>query len=76
MAFSLDEITPDIRDETVLEAEAICLGELQASDDHVNGQVYRYEIRNQHGECLDRRRDLYGEDHARHIAQTAFKRHL
>lgn len=76
LAFGLDEITPEIRDDTVIEAQALCLGELQATDDFVNGQVYRYRIMNARGECLDRRRDLYGEDHARHIAQTAFDRHL
>lgn len=76
LAFNLKEITPDIRDETVMEAEAICLGELQATDDYVNRQVYRYEIRNTAGDSLERKRDLYGEDHARHIAQTAFDRHL
>ena len=76
IAFNLDEITPEIRDETVMEAEAICLGELQAIDDYINGQVYRYVIRNARRECLEARSDLYGEDHARHIAQTAFDRHL
>ena len=77
MAFNLDEITPEIRDETVMEAQAICLGELQATDDFVNGQVYRYTIVNDRMANASRsRRDLYGEDHARHIAQTAFDRHL
>ena len=76
LAFGLDEITPATRDDTVIEAQALCLGELQATDDYINGQVYRFAIRNKRGECLETRRDLYGEDHARHIAQTAFDQHL
>lgn len=76
LSFGLDEITPAIRDDTMEEAEAVCLGELQAYDDFINGQVYRFEIRNARGACLETRRDLYGEDHARHIAQIAFDQHL
>ncbi len=76
MAFGLDEITPAILDDTMEEAEAVCLGELQAYDDFISGNVYRYEIMNARGDCLEKRRDLYGEEHARHIAQTAFDQHL
>ena len=76
LAFGLDAITPEILGDTVEEAEAVCLGELQAYDDFISGQVFRYEIMNARGECVEKRRDLYGEDHARHIATTAFDQHL
>lgn len=74
--FGLDEITDDIRDETLEEAENVCLGELQAYDEFVSGDVYRYEIMDGRGGSLEKRRDLYGEEYARHIAQEAFDRHL
>ncbi len=76
IAFGLSEITDDIRDETLEEAENVCLGELQAYDDFVRGQVYRYEIVDRQGRTMEKRRDLYGEDYARHIAQEAFDRVL
>ncbi len=76
LAFGLDAITTAILDDTMEEAEATCLGELQAYDDFVSGQVFRYEIMNARGECIEKRRDLYGDEHARHIALTSFDRHL
>ena len=44
LRFGLDAITPEIRDEVMADAEAHCLGELQALDDYVQGEVYRYAI--------------------------------
>ena len=76
LRFGLDAITPEIRDEVMADAEAQCLGELQALDDYVQGAVYRYAIVDRRGEVLETGRDLYGEDHARHVAKEAFERHL
>lgn len=76
MEFGLDAITPAIRDEVVIEARMRCLGELQAHEDYVLGEVYRYEVRDRTGRLLEARRDLYGEGHARHLAQEAFEHHL
>ena len=76
LQFGLDEITPQILDDVTEEAEALCLGELQASEDFLNGDVYRFEIMNARGECIKKRRDLYGEDYARHIAQEVFAQYL
>ena len=76
IAFGLDKITPEILDDTMEEAEAVCLGELQAWDDFINGEVYRFEIRNRRGEIVETGRDLYGEEYARHVAQTAFDQHM
>ena len=76
LRFGLDVIAPEIRDEVMMDAEAECLGELQAMDDYVQGEVYRYTIVDQRLEVIERGRDLYGEDHARHVAKTAFDAHL
>ena len=76
LSFGLDEITRAIRDDVMEEAEAVCLGELQAYDDFICGNVFRFEILNARRDCLEARRDLYGEEHARHIAQVAFDQHL
>ena len=76
LRFGLDVITPEIRDEVMMDAEAECLGELQAVDDYVQGEVYRYTIVDRRLEVIERGRDLYGEDHARHVARTAFEAHL
>ena len=76
LELGLDKITADIRDETMADAEARCLGELQACDDFVQGEVYRYAITDRRGEVVETGRDLYGEDHARHVAREAFDQHL
>ena len=76
LRFGLDAITPEIRDEVMADAEAHCLGELQALDDYTQGEVYRYAIVDRRGEVVEVGRDLYGEDHARHVAKEAFERHL
>ena len=76
MRFGLDVITPDIHDEVMADAEAQCLGELQALDDYVQGEVYRYAIVDRRGEVVETGRDLYGEDHARHVAREVFDQHL
>jgi hypothetical protein len=74
--FGLECIDAEIRDDTMEEAENICLGELQAYDEFVSGEVYRYEIVDRRGETVETRRDLYGEEYARHLAQQAFDRHM
>ena len=76
LEFGLDAITPDIRGEVMEDAEARCLGELQAYDDFVRGEVYRYAVVDRRGVVLETGRDLYGEDYARHVAREAFERHL
>ena len=76
IAFGLDMITPEIRDETLMEAENICLSELQDYEHFVDGEVYSFEITNRRGERVEQVRDLYGEGYARHVAQEAFNRHL
>ena len=76
LQFGLDEIVPEIIDDIREEAEALCLGELQAYDDFVCGNVYHFEIMNARRECIGKQRDLYGEDYARHIAQETFDRYL
>ena len=76
LRYGLDAITPEIRDEVMMDAEAQCLGELQALDDFTQGEVYRYAIVDRRGEVLETGRDLYGEDLARHVAKEAFERHL
>ena len=76
LVLGLDAITPEIRDEVMLDIEARCLGELQALDDFVLGEVYRYAIVDRQGAVVETGRDLYGEDHARHVAKAAFERHL
>lgn len=74
--FGLDRLTAAIRDEVIAEAEALCLGELQALDDYTQGEVYRFSILDRNGEVLEIGRDLYGEDLARHMASQAFEAHL
>ena len=69
----LDGIAPAIREDVMAEAEAICLGELQALEDYVRGEVYRFSILDRDGAVLETGRDLYGEDLARHVAETAFE---
>ncbi|WP_375262498.1 hypothetical protein [Palleronia sp.] len=76
IAFGLDMITADIRDETIMEAETVCLSELQDYEHFVDGDVCHFEIKNRRGECVEKVRDLYGEGFARHVAQEAFNRHL
>ena len=76
LRFGLDAITPDIRDEVMMDAEAECLGELQAYDDYVQGEVYRFAIVDRHGEVVETRRDLYGEEFARHVGKEVFDQHL
>ena len=76
LRFGLDAITPEIRDEVMADAEMLCLGELQALDDFTQGAVYRYAIVDRRGEVLETGRDLYGEDHARHVAREVFDQHL
>ena len=76
LRFGLDAITPEICDEVMMDAEAQCLGELQALDDYVQGEVYRYAIVDRRGEVLETGRDLYGEDLARHVAREVFDQHL
>lgn len=76
LRFGLDAIAPEIRDEVMADAEAECLGELQALDDYVRGEVYRYAIVDRRGDVVEARRDLYGQDLARHVAREAFERHL
>ena len=76
MELGLDKITVDIRDETMADVEARCLGELQAYDDYVQGEVYRYAITDRRGNVIETGRDLYGEDYARHVAKEMFDAHL
>ena len=76
MTFGLDKITEENLDDTLEEADTLCLTELQDYEHFVDGDVYRYEISNKRGECLETARDLYGEGFARHAAQAAFDRHL
>ena len=76
LVLGLDAITPEIRDEVMEDVEARCLGELQALDDFVQGEVYRFAIVDRTGAVVETGRDLYGEDHARHVAKAAFERHL
>lgn len=76
IAFGLDKITEENLDDTLEEADTLCLTELQDYEHFVDGDVYRYEIVDKRGECIETARDLYGEGFARHAAQDAFDRHL
>lgn len=72
----LEAIGPGNRARVMEDAEYELLGELLAYEDYVGGHVFRYEVRDRVGRLLEARRDLYGEDYARHLAQEAFDRHL
>lgn len=76
LELGLDKISADIRDETLADAEARCLAELQAYDDYVQGEVYRYAVVDRSGDVIETGRDLYGEDYARHVAKEVFDQHL
>lgn len=76
LAFGADALSDGKRDETMEQAEYRCLGELQAYDDFVQGDVFRLEVVDRRGRSLEKRRDLYGEEYARHVAQTVFDQHL
>lgn len=76
LEMGMDEITTATRAGVVEEAEYTLLGELLAYEQFVGGEVFRYEVRDRWGRVVETRRDLYGEDHARHLAQEAFDRHL
>ena len=72
----IDRITADIRAETMADVEARCLGELQAYDDYVQGEVFCYAIVDRNGSVIETGRDLYGEEYARHVAEQVFNAHL
>ena len=74
--FGLDRIGSAIRDEVIDEAEAVRLGELQAVEDYVRGDVFRFSILDGDGNVIETQQDLYGEDLARHVAKTAFEAHI
>lgn len=75
IAFGPDAVTDENRDDVMERAEHVCLGELQSYDDYINGEVFRLEIMDAYGRSLEKRRDLYGEEYARHVAQTVFEQH-
>lgn len=76
IAFGLDEIANEIRNDVLAEAEALCLVELLDHEHFVRGQAYCYEIVDRRGRVLEARRDLYGEDYACHVAHEAFDRRM
>ena len=76
IAFGLDKITGENHDDMLEEADTLCLTELQDYEHFVDGDVYRFEITDKRGECVETARDLYGEGYARHVAQDTLDKHL
>ena len=65
----------DIGPEEVKRAEEELLVELLTYEEYLTGQVYAFTITDRAGTVLETRANLYGEDYAEHIAQTAFTNH-
>ncbi len=65
----------DIGPEEVKRAENMLLVELLTYEEYITGRVYSFKIVNRAGVVIERQGDIYGEDYAEHLAQTAFETH-
>ena len=65
----------DIGPEEVKRAEDMLLVELLTYEEYLTGQVYAFSIFDRSGAVIETQGNIYGEDYAEHLAQTAFDNH-